>query len=93
VLLQICLQFLHLADQLVLGGLCSFGGIDGFFQLASMVQDQSVKRFLVLLLQPLGPLRDKILDLLILAAELGGKCPLASDTVFFLSIEQDAALP
>ena len=58
-----------------------------------MVQHKSIKRFLVLLLQLLGPLHDKILNLLILAVELGGKRLFPGDKVFLLSIEQNTALP
>ena len=56
-----------------------------------MVYNQSFECSLVPLLQLLGLLRDKLLDLLVLAAELGGKRLLASGKVFFMSIEPNVA--
>ena len=56
-----------------------------------MVYGQSFECFLVSLLQLLSSPRDKLLDLFVLATELGGKRLLASGKVFFISIEPDAA--
>ena len=89
--LKICFQPLHLIAQLVLGGLCSFGSIVGFLKFAGVIHGQSFERFLVSLLQLLGSLRNELLDLFILAAELGSKHLLASGKVLFMSIEPDAA--
>ena len=57
-----------------------------------MVQDQSIKCVLVLLLQLLGLLRDDLPDFLVLAAERGGKCLLMSNKVFLLGVQQSLLL-
>jgi hypothetical protein len=87
VLLQLRLQFLHLAGQLVLGGPCGFGSVDGLLQLVGMIQDQSIECVFMLLLQLLGPLHDKLLNFFVLAAVLGGKRLLKSGEVFFLGVK------
>ena len=57
-----------------------------------MDQGLSIECLIVPLLQLLGTLRDELLDLLILAAECGGKRLLTSGKVFFLGVERDMAL-
>ena len=56
-----------------------------------MVYGQSFECFLVSLLQLLGSLRNELLDLFVLAAELGGKRLLASSKVLLMGIEPDLA--
>jgi hypothetical protein len=95
----ICLQYLHLAVQLILGGLSGFGSIDGLLDLAGVDIGLGLNCFLVLLLENLIVLHKESINFFILAGELGskrllmsGKIFLMSDKIFLMSVKPNSAL-